>query len=139
MWPSPPDMGRAPLLQRLLTWAHDAGLPRAFDVAALELTANIAMFVPLGLLLASSARVRTPWLAVAAGLAFSATIETVQIVLPGRFPTVQDVVANTLGAGLGAAAIAALGALRRRRARRAALPGTPAPAPAETRVTPSSD
>ena len=118
MWPSPPDPGSNPLLLRLLDWAHGAGLPAAFDLVTAEVVANVAMFVPLGLLLATSARVSRPWLAVAVGLALSAAIETVQIALPGRHPTVQDVVANTAGAALGAAAVVAVRALRRRRARR---------------------
>ncbi len=120
LWPSPPDPGANPLLLRLLDWAHGAGLPAAFDLVTLEVVANVVMFVPLGLLLASSARVPRPWLAVAAGLALSAAIETTQIALPGRYPTLQDVVANTAGAALGAAAVVATRAVRARRARRAA-------------------
>lgn len=120
LWPSPPDPGANPLLLRLLDWAHGAGLPAAFDLVTLEVVANVVMFVPLGLLLASSARVPRPWLAVTAGLALSAAIETTQIALPGRYPTLQDVVANTAGAALGAAAVVATRAARARRARRAA-------------------
>lgn len=119
MWPSPPDPGSNPLLLRLLDWARGAGLPAAFDLVTLEVVANVVMFVPLGLLLASSARVSRPWLAVAFGLALSAAIETTQIALPGRYPTAADVVANTAGAALGAAAVVATRAWRARRARRA--------------------
>jgi VanZ family protein len=115
MWPSPRDPGRIPLLRRVLDWAHDVGLPAAFDLATLEVTANVAMFVPLGLLLASSRRLRRPWLAAPLGLAFSAAIETVQILLPGRYPTVQDVAANTAGAALGAALVVAHRVWRARR------------------------
>lgn len=113
LWPSPPDPGSIPALLRVLEWAHGAGLPEAFDLVTAEVVANVVMFVPLGLLLATSHRVRRPWLAVAAGLALSAAIETAQIALPGRYPTVQDVVANTAGAALGAAAVVAGRALRR--------------------------
>lgn len=115
MWPSPPDPGASPLLQRVLDWAHGAGLPAAVDVATLEVVANVAMFVPLGLLVAASRRLRRPWLAVPIALAFSAAIETTQIALPGRYPTVLDVVANTLGAALGAAVVVAVVAHRARR------------------------
>jgi VanZ family protein len=51
---------------------------------------------------------------VPAGLAFSAAIETVQLALPGRYPTVQDVAANTVGALLGAATVVGWRAWRRR-------------------------
>lgn len=116
MWPSPRDPGRIPLLRRLLDWAHGVGVPAWFDVPTLEVTANVAMFAPLGLLLASSRRLPRPWLAVVAALTFSGAIETVQILLPGRYPTLQDVVANTAGAALGAAAVVVHRAWRARRA-----------------------
>ena len=119
MWPSPPDPGSNTLLAGLLEWAHGAGLPAEIDLVTLEVVANVVMFVPLGLLLATSRRVPRPWHAVAAGLALSAAIETVQIALPGRYPTVQDVAANTAGAAVGAAAVVARRAWRARRARRA--------------------
>ena len=116
LWPSPPDPGAIPLLVRVLAWAHDAGLPAAFDVATLEVVANVAMFVPLGVLVASSRRVRRAWLAVPAGLALSGAVETVQVFVPGRYPTLQDVAANTTGAALGLAAVVAHRAWRARRA-----------------------
>ena len=122
MWPSPPQPDRLPFLQRLLDRAHEIGLPAGFDVATLEVTANVLMFVPLGLLLASSRRMARPWLAVAAGLTFSAAIETTQILLPGRFPTVQDVVANTAGAAIGAALVVGHRAWRARRTGRPPSP-----------------
>lgn len=127
LWPSPPDPGSVPLFLRLLDWAHGAGLPTTFDLVTAEVVANVVMFVPLGLLLATSARVPRAWLAVAAGLALSAAIETTQIALPDRYPTVQDVVANTAGAALGAAAVVARRTLARR-ARRTS-PGRPLMAP----------
>lgn len=123
LWPSPPDPGSNPLLVRLLEWAHGAGLPTAFDLVTLEVVANVAMFVPLGLLLATSARVPHTWLAVAAGLALSTAIETAQIAVPGRYPTVADVVANTGGAALGAAAVVAGRAWRARSGRHARRAG----------------
>ena len=60
---------------------------------------NFLLFVPLGLLLASPTNpVRRAFLS---GLAFSLLIETAQFVLPGRDPTLRDVLANALGAGCG--------------------------------------
>lgn len=123
MWPSPGDPGELSWLVRSLAWAHGIGLPTSVDIATLEVLANVAMFVPLGLLIASSARTPRPWLAVPAGLVFSAIIETVQIALPGRYPTVADVVANTTGAALAAAVVVGHRAVRRRRAERVASTG----------------
>jgi hypothetical protein len=67
---------------------------------------NVLLFVPLGFLgrlvlgpgppAASQARVA------AAGALLSATVEAVQLYLPGRFPSLVDVATNTLGAWLGA-------------------------------------
>lgn len=66
-----------------------------------EFLANIALFVPLGLLLAVGwPRVR-PWVIILLGYSASATIELTQTLLPSRVPTISDVVANTLGTIVG--------------------------------------
>jgi glycopeptide antibiotics resistance protein len=68
---------------------------------ALEFTANIAMFVPFGVLV-RIAFTRVPWWVVLLlGLATTVTIELVQTTLPSRYSTVSDVVANTLGTAAG--------------------------------------
>ena len=68
---------------------------------ALEFVANIAMFVPFGVLV-PLAFVRLPrFVTLALGFATTLTIELVQSTLPSRFSTVSDVVANTLGAAIG--------------------------------------
>lgn len=88
-----------------LTSALDASV--AFRIVGL----NIVLFIPLGLLL----RVRPlGWLTtVAVVAATSLTIETAQAVLPlGRTANIDDVLLNTLGGALGAAAATML--LRRR-------------------------
>lgn len=69
--------------------------------APLEFLANIALFVPFGLLLTASAPRMSWWGATLAGCASSVLIEVVQILLPTRFPTLSDVIANTAGAALG--------------------------------------
>lgn len=73
----------------------------------LELAANIALFVPLGAFaMLSTRRMRWRW-AVAGALVLSGFLELVQsLALPGRTGSVQDVLANTVGAALGAALIA---------------------------------
>lgn len=68
--------------------------------AATDFLLNVALFVPLGF--APALRRRWPalglWLALA-GL--SGAIEAVQLLLPGRYSSLSDVVANAAGAGLG--------------------------------------
>ncbi|GAB3156285.1 hypothetical protein GCM10027058_30120 [Microbacterium neimengense] len=83
-----------------------------FDL--LEFTANVAMFLPAGVLGALWLG-RRWWLAVPVGLAISAGIETTQgLALVGRVADVRDLVSNTIGTALGALAIAAMRRIRRR-------------------------
>ncbi len=80
----------------------DPLVPFAIGYVVLEFLANIALFVPLGVLVALGWR-RLPWWGVTVlGFTLSAVIEIVQLWLPTRFPTLSDVVANTLGALIGA-------------------------------------
>lgn len=62
---------------------------------------NVLLFLPLGW---AVARWRGVWVAVVVGAALSGTIELLQGGIAGRFSTAGDVVFNTLGAALGAAA-----------------------------------
>ncbi|WZH39013.1 MAG: VanZ family protein [Microbacterium enclense] len=97
------------VLRGLRAWPPTAWI--TFDVV--EFTANVAMFLPLGLLaIAWGGRW---WHGVLMGALVSATIETVQLLfLPTRVADVRDVVANTLGAVIG---VAIAGAVSRRRSR----------------------
>ena len=73
---------------------------------ALEKAANVVMFVPLGLLMALLLPPGRRWISVPTLAAYSAAIELIQLLIPGRVSTVTDVVMNTLGAAIGWAAIA---------------------------------
>lgn len=103
LWPTPVDRIAHRSIVRILMELHSQGLPRWFNYALIEFTANIALFVPVGLLgviLLGSSRW---WLAVLTGFAASCLIELSQLVfLPDRYATPVDVIANTLGAILGA-------------------------------------
>jgi glycopeptide antibiotics resistance protein len=69
----------------------------------IEFLANVLMFVPLGLLVGVLFGRRFWALAILLGFSASACIEFAQFVLlPGRYGTVDDVIANTLGALVGA-------------------------------------
>jgi hypothetical protein len=62
---------------------------------------NLALFLPLGILLGAVGRGIV--VALALGVVLSAGIEGVQLFLPGRFPTLGDLVWNGVGAAAGAA------------------------------------
>ena len=73
----------------------------SFFFVAVEFLANVAMFVPFGVLVwLALARPRW-WVVVLLGLVTTVTIELVQSTMPSRYSTVSDVVANTLGAAAG--------------------------------------
>lgn len=76
-----------------------------------DLFSNVALYAPLGLLLALNApwpsRSRL-WLALVIGGLLSLFIETAQSYLPQRVPSLLDVLANTVGALLGGFAAAGL-------------------------------
>lgn len=85
------------------------GVPEVFLVATrAEFALNTAMVVPVALLgsLVWPALSWRDWLAV--GFIGAGTVELLQgLVLPDRSATFADIVANALGAGLGAVAVAA--------------------------------
>jgi len=77
------------------------GVPREPAAVAVEFLANVALFVPLGALLALSFPRWRAWLVIVIGTAVSIGIELVQIAIPSRVSTVSDVIANTIGCALG--------------------------------------
>ena len=80
---------------RLLGDAMNGGAPLWW---ALEDLSNVALFVPLGAVLAIRLRPLSAW-----GLAVAASIacETAQLWIPTRHASVRDVLMNTVGAGIG--------------------------------------
>lgn len=86
----------------------------SFGSGWIEFSANILLFVPLGFLL--TLLLRHHWYGVLLALVLSAGVEVAQIVIPSRQPSLRDIVANVLGAALGAG-LAWLFVLRRERSR----------------------
>lgn len=84
---------------------EDWGISFEIGYPVLEFTANIALFAPFGMLVTLAWPALPSWAVIVAGAATSVLIEIVQIALPTRFPTVSDVVANTLGAAIGVAVV----------------------------------
>ncbi|MHA7209827.1 VanZ family protein [Arthrobacter sp. MDT1-65] len=108
LWPTPVDRAGGSILRGGLDYLYTHGLPTFITHSLVEFTANVLMFVPLGLFwfLLTPRRWRR-WAPIV-GLALSAVIEATQhILLPQRFATPYDVLANTLGATLGALIAAA--------------------------------
>ena len=100
--PSPADSGANALVLRVLGALHRRGAPLWFDYSFVEFTANIVMFVPLGLFFFILAPRGWRWLGPLVGLGLSAAIEFTQlVVLPQRVATPYDVVANASGALVG--------------------------------------
>ena len=103
LWPTPVDHGFQPSISRFLGVLHRHGLPVWFGYNKLEFGANIAMFLPAGFLVALLLPARRWWIALLICPAISIGIELTQaIFLSARFATVNDVIANSLGAVLGA-------------------------------------
>lgn len=87
------------------------------DWSLTDLASNILLFVPIGLFLtATAAKARPQRTAAAAGAAFaasvalSAAVEFLQAFVPMRTPSVIDVAAEAVGAGVGVALWRVLGA-----------------------------
>lgn len=97
------------VLDRLLEWLSRRPVTEWVTFLWLEFFANVAMFVPLGVFVVLWFGVRRWWLAPLIGFGLSAAIEIAQLqFLPSRFADPRDLVANTTGAILGAAAMAFL-------------------------------
>jgi hypothetical protein len=94
-WPRHVDEGFGPalaLIAEVFPWA---------TTRRLEVGANVALFVPLGLLLTFLLD-RSRYLVLPIGFLVSFLVESVQaLFLPGRTPSVLDIIANTAGVCVG--------------------------------------
>lgn len=97
--------------------------------AVLEVAANVALFVPFGMLVAApraSAPVIALLASVSLGAATSLAIEFAQRYIDGRYSTMVDVGANSVGAILGATIVmTAHAAVQRLSGKRPARPARP--------------
>lgn len=102
-WPTPVDQKAHGWITRVLQAAHDRHVLMSLGYGQVEFLANVAMFVPLAALLGVVLGPRRWGWAVLIGFAVTSTIELLQFaLLPGRYGTVDDVIANTAGAVIGA-------------------------------------
>ena len=104
--PRMPGTGSAALIvNAVLDYVHARGLLVGLDYDGVEFVANIGMFVPLGVLTALLMPPRARWTLLLIGTAFSCVIELYQaLLLGGRVGEWRDVLSNSLGFLLGAAA-----------------------------------
>lgn len=103
MWPTPVDADSRSMITTILRGLHRRDLFTFVEYHHIEYTANIAMFIPLAILLALWLGRRWWWVAMVACFALSGAIETFQgLFLPSRYATFDDVIANTTGGVIGA-------------------------------------
>lgn len=101
--PSRVDGGAEPAVRRVLAWLQGMGAPEWVNYDFADFVANVGFFVPIGLVAALLLPWRVWWLAMPIGAALSAALELGQaLFLPERYASWSDVLANTLGAVLGA-------------------------------------
>lgn len=101
LWPTPVDASARGTLDSVLTWLHAMGVPSFVGYDVVEFAANILLFIPLGLLL--SFVLRRFWWAVTACVLATCVIELSQgLFLPQRLASGYDILANSLGAVVGA-------------------------------------
>ena len=116
LWKTPVDRNIAVVDLAPVSWTiARLGLTPWEGYDLIEFTANIALFVPLGVLLLVWWR-RGGWLhATVVAFATSLTIEVLQQLLrPERYASASDVVANTLGGAVGGLLVVAGRRLSRR-------------------------
>ncbi|WP_349863113.1 VanZ family protein [Leifsonia sp. WHRI 6310E] len=101
--PFPPDPHGNRLLTSLLALFAETPLLAWVTYDVVEFSANILMFVPMGVLLTLLLGREHWWLALALGVVATLTIEFVQLFLPARFSDPRDLLSNTLGTLLGIA------------------------------------
>lgn len=125
LWPAHFLLRAKPRVTRGIEWLHARDLFDWLTWTRLEVLANVGMFVPVALLVTFVLGARRWWVTVAACTALSVAVELVQAFMPGRVAAVLDVIANGLGALLGALLAVTIEALvRRRRARLTRLVAT---------------
>ena len=90
-------------IARFVSERFDVSLSTTYTL--FEFGANIALFVPFGLLVAAGWRRTNAWWIILMGFSASAAIELVQTMVPGRVTTLSDVIANTLGTIIGCCAV----------------------------------
>lgn len=102
-WPSPVDQPIQRQLADILNFVHDQGIPPWFNYKFIEASANVALFIPPGLVSTLAFPGKRWWQVGALGLFISGCMELGQFVfLHNRFASPLDLVTNTSGTVIGA-------------------------------------
>lgn len=113
-WPTPVDQPIQGTLASVLNFLHRHGVPPWFDYHVVESSANVAMFIPLGIFAAMALPTRAWWVIAGLGIMVSTCMELGQLLfITARFSSVVDVVMNTLGTVIGIAAVRLMAWTRR--------------------------
>lgn len=104
LMPKPAGDGFESRILNLLDALYRRGVPSWFDFHVFEFTANIIMFVPLGIFIGLLLPRGRQWVGIFILPLLSFAIETAQFVfLATRLATVSDLIANSLGGWIGLA------------------------------------
>lgn len=102
-WPNPVDRPVEGDLAKVLRFLHTHGVPAWVNYKFVEAAANVALFLPFGVIANLAYRDRRWWQIGALGMAVSGCMELGQLLfLNNRFASLQDVAVNTAGAVMGA-------------------------------------
>ncbi|WP_254788242.1 VanZ family protein [Arthrobacter sp. ok909] len=128
-WPSPVDKPVQGDIAGALLLLHAVGIPRWINYAFVEASANVVLFIPVGIAATLAFPGRKWWQNAALGLLASACMELGQLLfLSSRFASLLDVATNTAGCVAGTLMAAAmLSAVKERQARRLSAPGLSKP------------
>ncbi len=100
--PGPPARGGQSVLHHWsAVWRAVGAQPAFLSFETVESAANVVMFLPIGFLAAAAVRPAVRFLVVPLAMAGSVFIEVVQLFVPERVSSVEDVLANSTGAVLG--------------------------------------
>ncbi len=97
------ERGFLEMPSRIWSLHNPIGLTPLRNLQMGDVLVNLVGFLPLGFLLGvwASSRGRRPWFAVLAVIGTSLAIEVLQVAIPLRYPTVNDLIFNTLGGSAG--------------------------------------
>lgn len=112
--PQPQDSAENHFIRDVIAQIGRFPLTSWITYSGVEFTANIVMFVPMGVLFTLLLGMRRWWIALIVGFAATCAIEFTQIFLPTRYSDVRDIVANTVGTAIGIGIVALVVWLKRR-------------------------
>lgn len=110
----PQDSEQNHLIRDIIAWIGRLPPTSWVTYSGVEFTANIAMFVPMGVLFTILLGRRRWWVVVIIGFVATCTIEFVQLFLPTRYSDVRDIIANTAGTVIGVGIVVLAGWARQR-------------------------